>query len=63
MEAQLHLLPSEPGDDGRPHDDSWRLDEPTRVLGRQGVASARSALRAAVRHRHADSHDQPASAA
>ncbi len=54
MEAQLHLLPTE--DDA---DVSWRLDETTRAIGRRGVADARIALRAALRHRHDDPLDGP----
>jgi hypothetical protein len=46
MEAQLHLLPTE--DDA---EISWRLDDATRAIGRRGVADARGALRAALRHR------------
>jgi hypothetical protein len=46
MEAQLHLLPTE--DDVEA---SWRLDDSTRAIGRRGVADARGALRAALRHR------------
>ncbi len=49
MEAQLHLLPTEVDDDT-----SWRLDESTRAIGRRGVAEARGALRAALRHRTTD---------
>lgn len=49
MEAQLHLLPSD--EDDRLATRDWRLDEPTRALGRRGVADARNALRAALRHR------------
>ncbi|HVN52005.1 MAG TPA: hypothetical protein VMT43_11255 [Acidimicrobiales bacterium] len=48
MEAQLHLLSNETED--RLAVD-WRLDESTRALGRRGVAEARRALRAALRHR------------
>ena len=49
MEAQLHLLPND--DDVEA---SWRLDESTRAIGRRGVADARGALRAALRHRASD---------
>ncbi len=37
--------------------DDWRLDEPTRIVGRQGLAAARAALARAssdVPVRHAD---------
>jgi hypothetical protein len=56
MDAQLHLLPDDDTDER--HVD-WRLDDSTRALGRQGVAQARSALRAAMRHRGLDDSDQP----
>jgi hypothetical protein len=58
MEAQLHLLSTDSGDEPGPAPD-WRLDESTRALGRRGVADARSALRAAMRHRCADASDEP----
>ncbi len=63
MEAQLHLLPSE--EDDRLAARDWRLDEPTRALGRRGVADARNALRAAIRHREelADESEHRPSAA
>jgi hypothetical protein len=41
MERQLLLLDDERTD--------WRLDEPTRLRGRQGVAEARAALQEATR--------------
>ncbi len=53
MEAQLHLLPTD--DDVEA---SWRLDDSTRAIGRRGVADARGALRAALRHR-ARQADEP----
>jgi len=28
----------------RPEDDDWRIDEPTRLAGRRGLAAARAAL-------------------
>jgi len=28
----------------RPGDDDWRIDEPTRLVGRRGLAAARAAL-------------------
>ena len=52
MEAQLHLLPTD--DDAEA---SWRLDESTRAIGRRGVADARGALRAALRHRASEADD------
>ena len=63
MEAQLHLLTTD--EDERLAARDWRLDEPTRALGRRGVADARRALRAALRHRdeiadHADQHPSAA---
>ncbi len=57
MEAQLHLLPTEPDEASRPGAD-WRLDESTRALGRRGIADARSALQAALRHRCGDEADE-----
>ena len=65
MEAQLHLLADETDD--RPGRE-WRLDESTRALGRRGVADARRALQAAVRHREAladhdaHRHERPSAA-
>lgn len=53
-------------DDGTGRD--WRLDEHTRQVGRQGVAAAREALRAAITPTHArtegdpDGHKPPAAA-
>lgn len=44
METQLTLLETAP----------WRLDDRTRTLGRQRVAEARAALRAARAHAHQD---------
>jgi len=60
MEAQLHLLTCPPGED-QPDGGTgatataatWRLDERTRDIGRQGVARAREAL-AGARRRHLD---------
>jgi hypothetical protein len=74
MEAQLHLLPADttspadrPTAATRPDGEPWRLDEPTRALGRRGVAAARSALQAAPRYRTVvadpDHAERPASAA
>lgn len=59
MDAQLHLLPTEPV---APEAD-WRLDDHTRDLGRRGIQEARAALRTALRHRHADGDEGHASAA
>ena len=60
---QLVLL----SDDGTGRD--WRLDEHTRQVGRQGVAAAREALRAAITpptddrsEQHPDGHKPPAAA-
>ena len=39
MAPQLSLLEAKP---------SWRLDEPTREVGRRGVAEARATLQAAI---------------
>jgi hypothetical protein len=67
MDAQLHLLPEdettpspEPtaGRGSEPRRSDWRLDDSTRALGRRGVAEARSALRAAMRHRGLDPTDE-----
>jgi hypothetical protein len=41
MAQQLVLLDPNPAD--------WRLDEPTKQLGREGIAMARAALAEAVR--------------
>lgn len=41
MQRQLTLLSAD--------DETWRLDEDTREVGRQGVAAARAALQAARR--------------
>ncbi len=46
---------------------SWRLDDHTRQVGREGIAAARAALRAALAHQrgghgadhHADETDAP----
>jgi hypothetical protein len=57
MDAQLHLLITDPGD---PADGGWRLDEGTRARGLRGVAKARSALAEAARHRAASGSDAPA---
>jgi hypothetical protein len=59
MEAQLHLLPTEADARSERDEASWRLDDSTRAVGRRGVAEARSALRAALRHRQPD-QDAPA---
>jgi len=59
MEAQLHLLPDELPTDVVSDEASWRLDESTRAVGRRGVAEARTALRAALRHRDLDHADLP----
>jgi hypothetical protein len=37
----------------------WRLDEHTREVGRQGVAAARAALRAALAHTRTDEGSTP----
>jgi hypothetical protein len=59
MEAQLHLLPTEPA----AVEADWRLDEHTRDLGRRGIQEARAALRTALQHRHDDDDEGHASAA
>jgi hypothetical protein len=49
MTNQLALLP----DASRDREVSWELDEHTREVGRQGLAAARQALRAATARRAA----------
>jgi hypothetical protein len=50
MERQLALIDTRGAD--------WRLDEHTREVGREGVRSAREALRRAL----AEQHDHPSAA-
>jgi hypothetical protein len=52
MQRQLKLL--------NPDDDSWRLDDETREVGRKGVAAARQALQASRRHDVAEAGDEDA---
>lgn len=42
MSTQLRLIDST---DGPGDERSWRLDEATKMIGRQGIAAARAALR------------------
>ena len=50
MERQLKLL--EPGESSQPE---WQLDEPTKEVGRRGLAAVRDALQQARREAlHAD---------
>ncbi|HVA03537.1 MAG TPA: hypothetical protein VMU64_07265 [Acidimicrobiales bacterium] len=44
-QLQLPLVGDTAGRPVRPHPDSdWRIDEPTRRVGRRGLAAARAAL-------------------
>jgi hypothetical protein len=50
MSEQLHLID--------PSEVSWRLDERTKAVGRQGIARARAALAAARAPRTTDATDE-----
>jgi hypothetical protein len=51
MSEQLHLID--------PSEVSWRLDERTKAVGRQGIAKARAVLAAARVRRGEDATDAP----